>query len=111
MIIVLFFLDLQRAADSTREMAAMRQRHLDQMRAELEAVKGKLRTAEEEGTRMRALISHNNHQARGDAEACRARSWRRCCAWQALTCVAAAMGRATALARFLVTACQGPGKA
>lgn len=48
----------------------MRQRHLDQVRAELEAVKGKLRTAEEEGTRMRALISHNNHQARAAEAAC-----------------------------------------
>ena len=55
---------LQRASESHRELAQQRLRHSDAVRTEMESVRGRLRTAEEDNAHKQALISHNNHQVR-----------------------------------------------
>ena len=55
---------LQRASESHRELAQQRLRHSDAVRTEMESVRGRLKTAEEDNAHKQALISHNNHQVR-----------------------------------------------
>lgn len=55
---------LQRASESHRELAQQRLRHSDAVRVEMESVRARLRTAEEDNAHKQALISHNNHQVR-----------------------------------------------
>lgn len=52
----------QKEADANRDLSAVRFRHAESLRQEMESMRGRLRTAEDDVARKGALISHNNHQ-------------------------------------------------
>jgi hypothetical protein len=54
----------QKEADSNRELSAIRLRHTESLRQEVDSARGRARTAEDDVAKKQSIISHNLHQVR-----------------------------------------------